>query len=95
MDGLRRLGDENGLPLTVQGLPMAFNVSFGTPAVAHDYRETLLRDRARYQRLAVRLASAGVWLAGRGIWYLSAAHGDREIETALSRVAETLAQAPA
>lgn len=92
MDGLRQLAEHTGLPLNLQGPPMAFSASIGGPAVVHDFRGAQLRDRARYQRLAERMAGAGVWLAGRGIWYLSVAHGDREVDTALERVAGVFAQ---
>ena len=34
---------------------------------------------------------AGVWVAARGIWYLSAAHGERELEVTLERAERALA----
>jgi glutamate-1-semialdehyde 2,1-aminomutase len=85
MEGLRRLGAEHGLALNVQGVGMAFNASLDGPAVAHDAREHLSRDLAGYRRLAAALVEAGVWVAGRGIWYLSAAHDDAEVDAALER----------
>ena len=95
MNGLAELGATAGIPLNVEGPPMAFHASIGEPAVAHDYRDSVRRDRARYAALARRLAAAGVWVAGRGIWYLSAAHGDREIEVALERVSAVLTESNA
>jgi len=90
MAGLADLGRAAGLPLNVQGLPMAFNVSLGAPAEAHDYREHSTRDRAGYARLAAALVEAGIWVAGRGIWYLSAAHDERAISVALERAEPVL-----
>ncbi|MFV2063133.1 MAG: aspartate aminotransferase family protein [Chloroflexota bacterium] len=84
MDGLQELGQRFSLPLHVQGLPMAFHVSFGE-ADATDYRSLQALDATRYRSLAEQLVDHGVWVARRGIWYLSAAHGVREVEVALER----------
>ena len=84
MEGLRKLGEASGLPLHVQGLPMAFHLSFGDGAVT-DYRSLQMRDADRYRRLADALIAEGIWVARRGIWYVSAAHGDEEVEVTLER----------
>lgn len=87
MDGLVELGARHGLPLRVQGLPMAFHASLGDdPAPFHDFEGLNKRDLAGYAELAKLFAQYGVWVAGRGIWYVSAAHGPAELEEALSRV---------
>lgn len=90
MAGIRDLGDEHGLPLHVQGLPMVFHVSFGTDD-ATDYRSLQRRDLARYEQLAQALVERGVWVAGRGVWFVSASHGPDELEAALTRFDATLA----
>ena len=89
IDGLRSLAQRRSLPLHIQGLPMAFHVSFGE-ADATDYRSLQSLDAARYRVLAESLVEHGVWVARRGIWYLSAAHGIREIEVALERSEKAL-----
>jgi glutamate-1-semialdehyde 2,1-aminomutase len=48
-------------------------------------------DTTGYKRLAARLVDAGVWVAARGIWYVSAAHGERELEVTLERAERALA----
>jgi glutamate-1-semialdehyde 2,1-aminomutase len=83
--GLLELARAHDLPLRVQGPPMAFHVSFGSPDPVHDYRELATLDSARYARFAAALALNGVWVARRGIWYVSAAHGDRELAAAIER----------
>jgi glutamate-1-semialdehyde 2,1-aminomutase len=95
MAALAAIGRDAGLPLNVQGLPMAFNLSLGGPAVAHDLREHAQRDRAGYVQLAAHLVDAGVWVANRGIWYVSAAHDERAIDAALERAAPVLRRAVA
>jgi glutamate-1-semialdehyde 2,1-aminomutase len=86
MAGLTALGGKHGLPLRVQGLPMSFHASFGPPEPLTDYRGLLTRDLPGYAEFAAILARYGVWVAGRGIWYVSAAHGETELSTTLERV---------
>jgi glutamate-1-semialdehyde 2,1-aminomutase len=86
MDGLSALADDASVPLHVQGFPAAFHVSFGGGDVV-DLRSLQRLDAERYRRLAGRLVDAGVWVARRGIWYVSAAHGAREVDVTLERAA--------
>jgi glutamate-1-semialdehyde 2,1-aminomutase len=78
----------------VQGLPAAFHVSLDGPAEPFaDYRGLQQRDLARYARLSETLAHHGVWVARRGIWYVSAEHGDTELKAALERFDAALSAA--
>jgi glutamate-1-semialdehyde 2,1-aminomutase len=95
MTGLQGLADAYGLPLRIQGRPVAFHASFGGPEPVRDHRGLRGRDAARYERLARTLARHGVWVAGRGVWYVSAAHGERELAAVLERVEAALADSPA
>lgn len=84
MQGLRDLSRGVGAPLRIQGLPMAFHASFGEHEI-RDYGDLEHVDGDRYGKLVDRLIENGIWVAGRGIWYLSAAHGDHEIDMTLER----------
>jgi glutamate-1-semialdehyde 2,1-aminomutase len=86
MSGLIELADKHSAPLRVQGLPMAFHASFGHRDPVTDHRELRKLDLEGYARFASLLSEHGVWVAGRGIWYVSAAHGPDELATALERV---------
>jgi glutamate-1-semialdehyde 2,1-aminomutase len=86
MAGIRELAAAHGLPLRVQGLPMAFHASFGDPEPVWDHRGVLGLDGARYAALARLLADHGVWVAGRGVWMVSAAHADLELHATLERL---------
>lgn len=90
MAGLRDIAREADVPLRVAGPGMAFHASFLKPGSPADLDVTDLRvlktlDLERYRKFARALASAGIWVAGRGIWYVSAAHGEREFEETLNR----------
>jgi glutamate-1-semialdehyde 2,1-aminomutase len=91
MNGLREIGAEHSLPLRVSGLPPAFHVSFGDAEVT-DYRTLQQLDLARYAKLASTLIDHGLWVAGRGVWYVSASHGPRELDAALTRFDKALTQ---
>ncbi|GAB3585076.1 glutamate-1-semialdehyde 2,1-aminomutase [Amycolatopsis endophytica] len=90
MVGLRDLGLEHDLPLRVEGIPAAFHVSFGEAEV-RDYRTLQQLDLARYERLSRDLVRHGLWVAGRGVWYVSACHGEEELDAALTRFESALA----
>lgn len=89
MKGLGDLAADFDLPLNVQGLPMSFHAGFGAGPVS-SYREFARLDSNRYAAFARVLIDHGVWVAGRGIWYLSAAHDDLDIDETLERVAAAM-----
>lgn len=86
MAGLREIGERRGVPLHVQGLPAAFHVSFGETGDVVDHAGISRLDLARYARFAQTLAGRGVWVANRGIWFVSTAHGESEFSDTLERV---------
>ena len=86
IDGIRALATELGLPLVVRGLPPAFHVSFDTPDPVGCYADLLRADGARYRRLVRHARDAGLYLTGRGIWYVSAAHDAETTRIGLERL---------
>jgi glutamate-1-semialdehyde 2,1-aminomutase len=93
IEGLRKVSRERGWPLRLQGLPMAFHAGFGDEEKeVFDYRSLQRLDANLYRRLAGLLVEEGVWVAPRGIWYVSAAHGEREVEVTLERAGTALAR---
>jgi glutamate-1-semialdehyde 2,1-aminomutase len=82
MTALDDLGNQVGIPLTVQGLPVAFHVAPNTTAGADPSLGTLELQRA--------LADSGVWVTTRGIWYVSATHGEAELEATVERARRAL-----
>jgi glutamate-1-semialdehyde 2,1-aminomutase len=86
MDGLRELASSHGIALHLQGLPMAFHASFNPSGSTMDsYDDLLALDSARYGTLATVLIEHGVWVAYRGIWYVSVAHGSADVAETLER----------
>jgi glutamate-1-semialdehyde 2,1-aminomutase len=92
MAQLAKLAERYEIPLRVQGVPAAFHVSFGDPAPVRDLRSLDGLDLERYAGFATRLADHGLWLAQRGIWYVSATHGEQELTDTVERVEAALAE---
>jgi glutamate-1-semialdehyde 2,1-aminomutase len=87
MQSLSECAEASGLGLHLQGLPMAFHASFapaGQGPVTR-YRDLARGDPDRYARLADALMAERVWVARRGIWYVSAAHTEADVAETLDR----------
>ncbi len=94
MQLIRDLATTHDVPLRAQGVGMAFHVSFGdTDQVVGSFRDLQSLDLARYRELSQVLVDNGIWVAGRGIWYVSAAHGERELDAVRERFDRALSAA--
>ncbi len=87
MQSIRDCAEASGLALHIQGLPMAFHASFAPPGQlpVTRYRDLARSDPDRYARLADALIGQRVWVARRGIWYVSAAHTEADVAETLDR----------
>jgi glutamate-1-semialdehyde 2,1-aminomutase len=96
MKSLAELFLSHDAPIKLQGLPMAFHARFdaGSEPVT-SYAQLQQFDGQRYAEFARRLIQAGVWVAYRGIWYVSAAHAERDVDDTIERVDAALDGAPA
>jgi glutamate-1-semialdehyde 2,1-aminomutase len=83
-DGLAGLGAAHGLALRVQGPGPMFNMAFSTLPRATEYRHVAADDRAAYQAFCRGMLLEGVRLIERGLWYVSAAHCDADVEMTLA-----------
>ena len=55
-----------------------------------DYRETFAYDKAKYATFVVRMQEEAIRLIGRGLWYVSAAHTEADIEQCVATAHEVL-----
>jgi glutamate-1-semialdehyde 2,1-aminomutase len=91
INGLRQAARDTGQPLLVQGPGPMFQAGFTPLEKIRDYRDSLSYDRAKYARFVGEMHERGIRLIGRGLWYLSAAHTEAEIDQAIITVQEVLA----
>jgi glutamate-1-semialdehyde 2,1-aminomutase len=90
MAGLRAAAQESGQPLLVQGLGPMLHSGFTSLSTVGDYRDTLSYDRAKLGRFDYAMQERGIRLIGRGLWYLSAAHSEADIDQAVATAREVL-----
>lgn len=83
MDGLRKAASAKNHNLLVQGPGPMFNISFTDLKKAKDYRDTLLFDRAKLGKFISGMHDEKIRVIGRGLWYISAAHTEEDIDYAI------------
>jgi glutamate-1-semialdehyde 2,1-aminomutase len=83
MDGLRKAAAANNHNLLVQGPGPMFNIGFTDLKSVNDYRDTLSYDRAKLGKFISAMHDERVRIIGRGLWYISAAHTEEDIEHAI------------
>jgi glutamate-1-semialdehyde 2,1-aminomutase len=90
MASLRGLFADFDLQLQVRGLPAAFHVAFDTADPVRSFADLQRADSERYRRLVPHAIDSGVWITGRGIWYVSGAHDDATNDATLARMTNAL-----
>lgn len=90
MDGLRHAALETNQNLLVQGLGPAFHIGFTHLNKVKDYRDTFTYDKKKLGKFVSGMHNIGVRVIGRGLWYISAAHTEDDIETAIDKAKSVL-----
>ena len=91
MKGLAEIAERNGIPLRIQG----FGTFFGTVFIDRpimNLRESYYQDKGRYPRFRQELFARGVQIfaSDKGLWYLSAAHTDADVDYTLGVVEDVM-----
>lgn len=97
MAGLRKLADENQIPLRPQGPGLVFHSVMLKPGsdegVVTSYRDYVKRhDAPRWAHLRRCLLEEGVRAIERGLWFISMAHDQKDIDETLQRAAKAFAR---
>ena len=85
MTALPAIAKDRGVALKVEGLPVAFSVTVDT---SPELPISPAQRKTAAHLLHVALAEAGIWTTTRGLWFVSAAHGEDELASTLSRAAK-------
>jgi glutamate-1-semialdehyde 2,1-aminomutase len=91
MEGISQAAQKSGHELLVQGPGPMFNTAFTNLNKARDYRDTLAFNKAKLGVFIAGMHDRNVRVIGRGLWYISAAHTDEDIDHAINVSAEVLA----
>lgn len=92
MAGLRRAASEADTPLRIQGMGPMFHAGFTTRTAVRNLADTMEYDKTSYARFAAGMQDRGIRLIGRGLWYISAAHTEADIEHAIATATEVLGE---
>lgn len=90
MAGLQDASRRAGHPLLVQGLGPMFHAGFTSLDKVRDFRDTLSYDKPLYAKFVSGLQDRGIRLIGRGLWYVSAAHTQADIDHCVSTAYDVL-----
>lgn len=94
MDGLREAAVDTKQDLVTQGLGPMFVTYFGKKRQCNDYRDTLGNDKPKLSRFIAGLHDRGIRVIGRGLWYVSAAHTEKDVDKAIQTAADVLKELP-
>ncbi len=83
MDGIRKAASDYNHNLLVQGAGPMFNIGFTHLSQVKDYRDTLTYDKAKLGKFIAAMHDERVRIIGRGLWYISAAHTEADIDHAI------------
>lgn len=89
-EGLRQAAAATGQNLLVQGPGPMVHSGFTHLQEAKNYRDTLTYDKKKLSRFIAGMHDRGVRVIGRGLWYISAAHTEADIEFAIAKAYEVL-----
>ena len=100
MAGLRALADKHGIPLRPQGPGLVFHCAVLKAGAAEgpitSYRDYVQRhDAPRWATIRRALLEEGVRAIERGLWFISLAHTEADIDEALEKAARAFARVAA
>lgn len=90
MAGIEAAGRRAGKKICVRGVGTAFHVSFNETTEVVDYRSYLTRDAAAYGRFWAALQERGIRAIPGGLWFVSTAHTDDDIDQTIAAAGEAM-----
>lgn len=90
MAGLRKAAEDHGHEVIVQGPGPMFAISFTHVKNIKDYRDTLKADKGKLNEFIKGMQEHGIRIIGRGLWYISTAHVEADIDTAIDAAKQVM-----
>ncbi len=84
MEGLRTAAAKHNIPLLVQGPGPMFHTAFTEKLAIRELRDLWDVDDSMLARFVDGMMDEGVRVIGRGLWYISFAHTDTDIDQAIA-----------
>lgn len=92
MEGLRLIGKKNNSNLLVQGLGPMLHTGFTDLPAVYDFRDVLTYDKVKLNKFIAGMHDNGIRVIGRGLWYISGAHTEEDINKALDIASDVFKQ---
>ena len=92
MDGLRKIGKQHNSNLLVQGLGPIVHTGFTDLLEVNDFRDVLTYDKVKLNKFISGMHDNGIRIIGRGLWYISAMHTEKDILMALNIASKVFKQ---
>jgi len=86
--GLKEAAQATGHKVLLSGPGQMTHLAFTDCPKLINYRSCFDNDTAKYSEFAKRMLDSGIRLIGRGIWYISAAHTEEDIDHTVKTAAE-------
>lgn len=90
MAGLQDAADQCGQSLLIQGPGPMFHTGFTTLDSVKDFRDTLSFNKGKLSQFISGMHDRNIRIIGRGLWYISAAHTEQDIDHAIEISADVL-----
>ena len=74
----------------LRGVPTVFSLSFGDREELVDYRSSTARDLEAYARFWAAMQQRGIRLIPEGLWFVSTAHTQTDVEQTLAAAEESM-----
>ncbi len=84
MEGLKESSARHNQNLFVQGLGPMFHTGFTDQVKVRDFRDVLKYDKKKLGRFLAAMQNRGIRIIGRGLWYISTAHTEEDIDKAIN-----------
>jgi glutamate-1-semialdehyde 2,1-aminomutase len=91
-DGIKEIGQRSPHAVLVQGPGPMFHMGFTQRQEVREYRDTLDYNAGLYAEFCQRMLDHNIRLIGRGLWYVSAAHTEEDVQHALHVVEVVLGE---
>lgn len=91
MEGIRAAARDTGVALLVDGPGPVFNIYLTDQPAVTNYRDFAACDRAGMAAMQTALMDRGVNMVGRGLWFISTAHTEADVDQTIAAVADVLA----
>jgi glutamate-1-semialdehyde 2,1-aminomutase len=91
VEGIAEAGARNALPLEIEGFGAAFALHFTQAKELTHWRDTFNDDRERLGRWIRGALERGIYLLPDGRIYVSAVHGEREVEETIAAAGNVFA----